>query len=200
MNQGGDLNDPRSVEQVVIEIVARSLERTTDEVTLNSRFWGELDAESLDMLDIIYALERRFRIRMPRLNLLQRAVDLFGEDVIIKGGIVTERGIELMRVSMPEVPAEWMKPGMRIYDFRKVITVGSFVRVVERCLEAVDKLRCSRCGGQPEGVEMTLRCTGCGMPIELPSGEQLLVQDLRIYAQRLSPPLVEVQTGLRDEA
>jgi acyl carrier protein len=172
--------DAATVEKRVIEIVARCLDRKPSEVGLDSRLWGELSAESLDMLDIVYSLERAFIIRLPRLNLLQRARELFGEDTVVADGVITPAGLELMRLSMPEIPAASLTPNMGIQEFRYIITVESFVRVVHRCLEAKARIRCA-CGGLPAPVPdspMELRCAACGAPLELPSGEQLLVDDL----------------------
>ena len=186
--------DREAITSRVVAVVARSLDRPPSTVTLPSRLWDDLDAESLDMLDILYGLERAFRIRMPRLNLLNRASDLFGEDVIVSQGVITPTGIAVMRLSMPEIPPEWLRPGMRMYDFRKVITVESFVRVVERCLVAVEALRCDRCGGKAipdENAEMARRCEVCRAPVDLPSGEQLLVEDLKRCARELHLPLAE---------
>lgn len=181
------------VEQRVLLVVARSLDRDPGTVNLNSRLFVDLDAESLDMLDIAYSLERTFCIRMPRVNLLQRASDLFSEQAILKDGIVTQTGMELMRRSMPEIPGCWIKPGMRLYDFRLLITVESLARVVHRCLEAVARLRCSQCGGaavpNPESA-MAMICTDCGQAIELPSGEHLLVDDLRRVGEEMHLPIV----------
>jgi len=182
------------IERSVIEIVARSLERPVSAVHLNSRFWGDLDAESLDMLDIVYAIEKRFRIRMPRLNLLTRAIALFGEEKIVERGVVTETGLALMRLSMPEVPPDWITPGMRMYDFRRLISVESFVRVVERCIASVGNVRCDTCGGPTRMAnppEMALQCELCHRILDLPSGEQLLVDDLKRSAQQLNLAIIE---------
>jgi acyl carrier protein len=177
------------VSRRVIEIVARCLDREASSVHLDSHLWGELDAESLDMLDIVYSLERAFVIRLPRLNFLQRASDYFGENTILADGIITDNGLELMRMSMPEIPPEKLRPGMRMQEFRLLITVQTFVRIVTWCMEAKAALRCSACGGQPERVPdspMELCCSRCGAPVELVSGEALLVADMARAGEKLN--------------
>jgi hypothetical protein len=47
---------------------------------------------------------------------------------------------------------------------------------------------------------MSLRCAGCGKTIDLPAGEQLLVEDLRSYARTLNLPFLEPAVGARDQA
>jgi acyl carrier protein len=102
--------DLSQVQERAIAVVARCLDRKPGEVKLKSTLWGDLDAESLDMLDIVYSLERTFIIRMPRLNILQRATDLFGESTIVQGAILTPTGLAILKASMPEVPASFFQP------------------------------------------------------------------------------------------
>jgi acyl carrier protein len=183
--------DINTVHAHVLAIVARCLDREPSEVRLNSRLWGELDAESLDMLDIVYSLERAFVIRLPRLNLLQRASDLFGESTMFDGAIITPAGLALMCAAMPEIPPTFFKPNMRINDFRQGITVESFVRVVVLCLNANRALRCYACQGTPRQIPdfpMEVCCSVCGAAMELPSGEELVIADLLRIGSELGIP------------
>ncbi|MGH9607189.1 MAG: acyl carrier protein [Terracidiphilus sp.] len=185
--------DLSQVQQRAIAVVARCLDRKPGEVQLKSTLWGDLDAESLDMLDIVYSLERTFIIRMPRLNILQRATDLFGESTIVEGSIITATGIAILKASMPEVPAPFFQPNMRLNDFRKGISVESLVRVVLRCLSANAVLRCAACQGEPEQVPdfpMEIRCSRCGTEMALPSGDDLVIDDLLRVGAELGIPKV----------
>jgi acyl carrier protein len=186
--------DRAGVQERTIAVVARCLDRKPGEVQLSSTLWGDLDAESLDMLDIVYSLERSFVIRLPRLNLLQRATDIFGESTIVQGSAITAKGLAVLKASMPEVPESFFQSNMKVHEVRKAVSVGSLVRVVVRCLDANAALRCKVCQGEPRQVPdfpMEICCTQCGAAMELPSGEDIVISDLLRVGTELGIPRVD---------
>ncbi len=64
-----------------------------DEVKPTSTLQGDLGAESIDYLDIVFRLEREFGIKIPRNELFPEAV-LQGDPDIVQNGKVTPKGIE----------------------------------------------------------------------------------------------------------
>lgn len=179
---------PRAiVEAKIIEIVARALERKPESVTLTARLWDDLGAESLDLLDIAFGLEREFHIRLPHSDLLQRASDLLGDRVILQEGRLTASAAALIRELMPELNPSKIEAGLRPMDFRRMITLESFVRVVQRVLAAKDLQRCAACGGQLRDGESPseMECVACGVAFPLPSGESVVMEDLVQAAERL---------------
>ena len=58
--------DPR---EEIREIVAAILEVDAERISLTSHFWDELEADSLQRIEILAALERRFHITIEQ-NLL----------------------------------------------------------------------------------------------------------------------------------
>lgn len=61
-----------------------------DEVKPTSTLQGDLGAESIDYLDIVFRLEREFGIKIPRNELFPEAV-LQGDPDIVQNGKVTPR-------------------------------------------------------------------------------------------------------------
>ena len=51
--------------QQVQEILVDALGVDDDEVSLESRLMGDLGAESIDFLDIVFRLEKAFSIKIP---------------------------------------------------------------------------------------------------------------------------------------
>jgi acyl carrier protein len=108
------------------------------EVTAESSLFDDLGAESLDLLDIIFRLEKTFGIKIPRGNM---ALDLLAttgvkeEDVLVDGA-VTELGAKLLRERMPEVKPEKIKPGFCLDDIPSLFTVQTFVNTVKEQLAA----------------------------------------------------------------
>jgi acyl carrier protein len=71
-----------------------------DEIKLSSTLQGDLGAESIDFLDIVFRLEREFGIRIPRGELFS---ELIFQDAteIVSDGEVTDQGLTTLRALMP---------------------------------------------------------------------------------------------------
>jgi len=171
------------IEQKVIAVVAESLDLDPAEVLLTSSLENDFGAESLDYLDIAYMLEREFNIQFPREDLLQRAADYFGEEALVtKTGLVTDLGLELLRKGMPELDTHLLKPGIKAIDLRPLFTVQTFVRVVERLLEAKQKFprECPDCGTEiiEADVLPQFQCPKCSKILPFPTGDEVIFQEL----------------------
>lgn len=162
-------------------LTASNLELEVEEVQLDSSFF-DLGAESLDLLDVAFALESEYRISFPRTDILERATDHFGENALVEDGIVTDLGLQLLREGMPELDPDLIKPGLRDTDVAKNITVGSFARITQRLIDAKAAFprTCPDCQGtlvESEAIP-EFECGECGKIIPVPSGDEVLLQDL----------------------
>jgi acyl carrier protein len=98
----------------------------TEEVSGESTLTGDLGAESIDFLDIVFRLEKNFGIKIPR-------GDLFPENVLsdpqfVSAGKVTEKGIEELRQRMPWANFDRIKDNPNVQD---LFTVDMIVNYVE---------------------------------------------------------------------
>jgi acyl carrier protein len=173
-----------SEEEVALEVrqaVARALDLDVEEVQLNSSLFG-LGAESLDLLDMAFMLEKKFKIQFPRTDILERATNHFGEETLVQNGVVTDFGLKLLKKGMPELDPQVIKPGLKAIDVAKMITVESFARITWRLLQAKEEfpLVCPKCGGRLEEAELMpeFTCNNCGEIVPQPSGDEILLQDL----------------------
>src|SRR3954462_1573507 len=71
-----------------------------DEVELTSTLQGDLGAESIDFLDIVFRLEREFGIKIPRGELFPESI-FQGDPEFVQNGRVTEKGLSELRAKMP---------------------------------------------------------------------------------------------------
>ncbi|MEI7685895.1 MAG: acyl carrier protein [Planctomycetota bacterium] len=71
-----------------------------DEISPSSTLQGDLGAESIDFLDIVFRLEREFAIKIPRGELFPEAI-FQGDPEFVKDGKVTDKGLEELRQKMP---------------------------------------------------------------------------------------------------
>ena len=61
---------------------------------------GDLGAESIDFLDIVFRLEREFGIKIPRGELFPESI-FQGDPEMVQGGKVTEKGMAELKARMP---------------------------------------------------------------------------------------------------
>lgn len=168
------------VEKKVLSIIAKAMDRPVSEVKPNSSLELDLDAQSLDYLDIAFSLEREFRIQFPRADFMQRASDHFGEENLVRDGVITDFGLQLLARGMPELNPADLKSGLRVSEVRNMFVVATFIRVVKQLLEvkwAMDTT-CPACKGtlveSPSLPEFV--CPSCGKVVPLPSGDDVLFE------------------------
>lgn len=114
----------------VREIIADVLVIDEEEISLNSRLIADLGAESIDFLDLVFQLEKEFKIKIPRGQLEKNARGDLAEDEFEKGGALTPAGLEALKNYLCEVPAEQFKANMKVNEIPMLFTVETFCKLV----------------------------------------------------------------------
>ena len=104
-----------------------------DEIVPEATLVGDLGAESIDFLDIVFRLEKAFDIKIPR-------GELFPEDVLtdakyVQDGRVTETGLAELRKRMPFANLDEFAKNPVVQDFGNLLTVADMCRFVEGKVE-----------------------------------------------------------------
>jgi acyl carrier protein len=105
------------------------------EVKQEATLMGDLGAESIDFLDIVFRLEKSFGIKMPREELFP-AEALMGNPEFISNGKLTPKGIAELRVKMPHTDITEFAKDPDMSKFADLFTVGMIVNFVESKLKA----------------------------------------------------------------
>jgi acyl carrier protein len=100
-----------------------------EEVTPQAKLVGDLGAESIDFLDIVFRLEKAFDIKIPR-------GELFPEDILtsaeyVQNGRVTAEGLERLKARMPFADLTAFSANPVVQDFGNLLTVEDMCRYVE---------------------------------------------------------------------
>ncbi len=111
-----------------------------DEVTQDAKVIDDLGAESLDFLDIVFRLERAFKIKIPRGDLERQVQDSMGEDPYEIDGVLTERALNELRTVMPEVPDDEVQPGLKTKDIPRLFRVATFHNICIKLLQEKGEL------------------------------------------------------------
>ncbi|KFE70657.1 phosphopantetheine-binding protein [Hyalangium minutum] len=119
----------QKIEQQVREVVAEALARDLSEVKLETLLMGDLGAESLDFLDIVFKLERAFDIQITRGEMERAARGTMSDEEFAPGGVISETGLARLRELMPEA-ASHIQPGLRPAQILSLFSVKTFVNLV----------------------------------------------------------------------
>jgi len=105
-----------------------------EDVTRDATLQGDLGAESIDFLDIVFRLERNFGIKIPR-------GELFPENVVadpemIEGGKLTVKGLEELKTRMPYADLTDFAEDPEVDRIADLYTVEMLVLYVQSKLSA----------------------------------------------------------------
>jgi acyl carrier protein len=119
-----------NVAQTVADAIGCELEK----VKLESSLIDDLGAESIDFVDILFRLQRHFKVKIPRGKIVEEARGSVSEGEFEKAGVVSEAGVERLRVFLNEVPPDRFKLPLSVADIPRLFTVETFCKLVIRQL------------------------------------------------------------------
>jgi acyl carrier protein len=107
-----------------------------EEVEREATMVGDLGAESIDFLDIVFRLEKAFEIEIPR-------SELFPEDILtnadyVQDGKVTEAGLGELKTRMPFADLSKFEADPVVQNFGNLLTVNDLCRYIESKVGAAD--------------------------------------------------------------
>ncbi len=111
---------------------ARSLPLETVRVTSN--LMDDLGADSLDFLDIVFKLERAFKIEITRGEMERAARGAMSEEEFAPSGVISDAGLARLRELMPEA-ADRIHAGLRPVAILSLFSVQTFVNLVRAKLD-----------------------------------------------------------------
>ncbi len=116
--------------QEVQEVMVDALGVDDDEVTGKATLMGDLGAESIDFLDIVFRLEKTFGIKIPREELFP-AESLMNNPEFVKNGKLTETGLTELRDKIPHTDLTAFENDPDINKLGDLFTVDAIVNYVE---------------------------------------------------------------------
>ncbi len=123
----------------VASVLQESLGVDDDEVTTTASLTGDLEAESIDFLDIVFRLEKTFSTDDKPFKIGQG--ELFPENLLenpdwVDDGRFTDAGMAMLRERMPHVDFTDFEDDRDVNKVAEMITVKSIVEFVNRKLSA----------------------------------------------------------------
>lgn len=119
-----------SVYPQVEKIIADVLAMDEGDIQLNKSLVKQLGAESIDFLDLIFRLEREFKIKIPRGKIEKDIRVSLDEGEFEKNGFITPDGMKVLRDYLSEVPSDRFTTQMKVSDIPALFTVETFCKLV----------------------------------------------------------------------
>jgi acyl carrier protein len=120
----------------VAKIIADALGCDADDVKPDASLIDDLGAESIDFLDLVFRLERGFKVKIPRGKIVEDARGDLPESDFEQKGIVTPAGEARLKEFLTEVPGERFRSPLKAADIPRLFTPVTFCKVVLRAQRA----------------------------------------------------------------
>src|SRR2546425_5107430 len=101
-----------------------------DEIKPESTLQGDLGAESIDFLDIVFRLEREFGIKIPRGELFPESI-FQGDPELVQDGRVTPKGLDELRSKMPFADLSKFEQNPEVENLSDLFTVDLITRYIQ---------------------------------------------------------------------
>lgn len=127
--------DIESVYPRVAKIISEVLAVDESKVELKKRLINDLGAESIDFLDLIFQLEREFKIKAPLRQIEKEARGSVSDAEFEQNGIVTPLGLDVLKKQLSEVPEELFKSNLKVNEIPTLFTVETFCKIVVNAMQ-----------------------------------------------------------------
>jgi len=119
-----------NVRETLVDALAVEPDEVTEEATLT----GDLGAESIDFLDIVFRLEKSFDIKIPRGELFPD--DLLNNPELVENGRFTDKGLSQIKTAMPHADFTDFEQDPDVNKMTDLFTVKTLVNYIEGKLAA----------------------------------------------------------------
>jgi acyl carrier protein len=122
-----------SQEEIYTKVSATLVEALNvdeDDIQPTATLQGDLGAESIDLLDIVFRLEREFDVKIPRGELFPESI-FQGDPEFVQDGRVTANGLAELRARMPFADLSRFEQKPEVSAIGDLFTVALITRYIE---------------------------------------------------------------------
>lgn len=116
----------------VAEIIAAALPCDIERVKPEASLIDDLGAQSIDFLDIVFRIERAFKVKIPRGKIVEEARGDLSAAEFDQRGVVSEAGQARLKAFLSEVPPERFTSPLKVADIPRLFTTETFCKMVIR--------------------------------------------------------------------
>jgi acyl carrier protein len=101
-----------------------------EDIKPDATLQGDLGAESIDFLDIVFRLEREFGIKIPRGELFPESI-FQGDPDFVQNGKVTDKGLQELKARMPFADLSGFEKDPEVGHISDLFTVDLITRYIQ---------------------------------------------------------------------
>jgi acyl carrier protein len=116
--------------QKVSATLVEALNVDEEEIKPTATLQGDLGAESIDFLDIVFRLEREFGIKIPRGELFPESI-FQGDPEFVQNGKVTDKGLVELRTRMPFADLSKFEQNPELTAISDLFTVAMITKYIQ---------------------------------------------------------------------
>jgi acyl carrier protein len=109
------------------------------QIKMDSGLMQDLGAESIDLLDLSFLIEETFGVTLETDEFEKQASERITGGIFEKDGYLTDEALEELKKALPEVPAEYLQPGLKKIELPSVLNVAVFVHLIQHKLAETDR-------------------------------------------------------------
>ncbi len=118
----------------VRDVLSDALGVDQEEVSLEATLQGDLGAESIDFLDIVFRLEKAFSIKIPKGELFPD--EMLNNPEYVEGDRITPAGLEKLKQALPHADLTKLEAKPFVSKMPDLFTVRTIINYVESKLAA----------------------------------------------------------------
>ena len=118
----------------VRDVLSDALGVDAEEVSPQATLQGDLGAESIDFLDIVFRLEKTFGIKIPKGELFPD--DILNNPDFVEGDKMTTAGLARLKTAMPHADFSSFESAPLVSKMPELFTVNTIINYVENKLKA----------------------------------------------------------------
>jgi acyl carrier protein len=118
----------------VSSTLVEALNVDEDQINPQATLQGDLGAESIDFLDIVFRLEREFGIKIPRGELFPESI-FQGDPEFVQDGKITPKGMSELKARMPFADLSRFENNPDFEGLRDLFTVDLISRYIQTKLK-----------------------------------------------------------------
>lgn len=123
--------------KTVRTIIGQALKVDESKIQLESSLIKDLGAESIDFLDIVFRLEKAFKIKIPKGELFPEKI--LTDAQFVKDGRVTATGLDELKKRIPNARWDEFTKNPLVGNLGEVFTVGMIVDYLSDKLATANK-------------------------------------------------------------
>ena len=131
------MTDKNEIIKQVKFIISQALKVDESKINLNASLIGDLGAESIDFLDIVFRLEKTFKIKIPKGELFPEK--LLTDARFVRAGQVTAEGIHELKTRIPSLDWDSFSKNPQVANLGNLFTMGMIVDYLSGKLAAASK-------------------------------------------------------------